>query len=93
MEQYNRSVARVGKIERAGRTVAFTDSKGNWVFPVPFDFALWTKDIQARVQRAMKDRDPRRPVIIYTTGNISNAVAAQCARDNVRVMKTSLNGG
>jgi hypothetical protein len=92
MEQYNRSISPAQKIIRTGRTIAFTDGKGNWVFPVSFDYCLWTKDVHERAQRGLEDRDPRRPVVLYTTGNFSDLAAAECARDHITVRKTSLTG-
>lgn len=92
IEQYNRSVARVGKIQRTGRTVSFYDAKGDWVIPVPFDYCLWTQDVRDRARRALAGREPGRTLILYTTGNFSSLAAAQCARDNISVMRTTLGG-
>ena len=74
-------------------TVAFYDARGNWVFPVPIDYCLWTRDVRDRAQRALKDRDPRRLLILYTTGNFSAVAIAQCERDKINIVQTSLNGG
>jgi len=91
IELYNQSRARVRHIIHSGNTVSFLDANGNWVFPVPFDYALWTENVHQRSQHAFAARASGQPILLYTTGQLSPATQAACDRDQVAVIQTSLD--
>jgi len=86
IEKYNQTVSPVQTIMRSGRTVSFYDAKGEWVLPVPFDYCLWTESVHERAQALLAKRTNHEPLILYTTGGLSDQARAACAQDQIRVM-------
>lgn len=87
IEKYNQSENPVQTLLRSGNTVSFIDSKGTWVFPVPFDYALWTATVHERATRAFAARKPGEPLLFYTTGRLSEAAKAACERDGAHIQE------
>jgi len=85
IEKYNQSEHPVQKIMRSGRTVSFQDSEGNWVFPVPFDYCLWTEPVRERASTLFAGRASDQKLLIYTTGGLSDQ-----AKENCRNLKIDL---
>jgi hypothetical protein len=85
IEKYNQSEHSVQKIMRSGRTVSFEDSEGTWVFPVPFDYCLWTQDVHERATKIFNQRKPDQAVLVYSNGGLSDVARQSCQRDKVDV--------
>ena len=85
IQKYNKDERPAGTIVRAGRTVAFQDAVGNWVFPVPFDYSLWTEAVHNRATKVL-DGHSGHHTIIYTTGGLSDKAAESCDNLKLKVM-------
>jgi hypothetical protein len=85
IEKYNKSEHAVQKIMRSGKTVSFVDANGTWVFPVPFDYCLWTQSVHERAVRLFNQRQPQQAVLVYTTGGLSDGAQQGCQSDKVDV--------
>jgi len=87
IQKYNQSENPVQKIMPTGKTVSFYDAKGNWVIPVPIDYCLWTSSVSQRANNIIAQRKTGQPLIIYTSGGLSDQARAACEKDKIKILE------
>jgi hypothetical protein len=87
IEKYNQSECRVQTIVSTGRSVSFHDTNGAWVFPVPYDYCLWTSSVSSRANALFAQRQPGQRLIVYSTGIASPTARAACDNNHVKLIE------
>ncbi|HSI83805.1 MAG: hypothetical protein ACAI35_20395 [Candidatus Methylacidiphilales bacterium] len=90
LSAYHSKNGGIVKINPSDRLISFIDKKGRLVFPVPFDYGIYTERISIRLQNLSQMVKPGQEVVLYTTGQISALLKEKLKDTKVKIEMVKL---